>query len=173
MSLILETRRMVLRNFIRADVERYPQIRDAVSHPHESAAELAAERSRELARGYIAAADCQPRLDYQLAMLERVDGRLIGSCGVCLHGRGARSAEFNCEVAADWQRQGLALEAGEALLAVVFRDLGLENVSARIPAENLAGQGLADRLGMRAVDPTETPAVLYTIGAGEWTRGNS
>lgn len=170
MSMILETKRLILRNFIRSDVAKYALIHDALAGPGVAQAGSAAAGAEELARGYIAAADCQPRLDYHLAILERRDGKLIGSCGICLHGPRARTAVLNCEVVNDWRSQGYGYEAAEAVLNVAFRDLGVHYVSAEVSPRNAAAIRLASRLGLAAVNPepdNETDMIMG-IKASDW-----
>lgn len=90
----------------------------------------------------------QPRARYQLAIVLRCDGQLIGNCGLRKPYAAAVAAELGCELAPDYWGEGYAAEAVRALLNAGFRELHLEQVWASCIAENSAAIRLVERVGM-------------------------
>ena len=165
--MILETRRLILRNFIRADIPLYAAVcasKDAPPDPEERA------------RGYIAAAACDPRLDFRMAVLDRRDGGLLGSAGIRLHGADSRTAMFSCEMARDHRQQGLGFEAAEAVIDMAFRELSLENISATTTTSNEAAVRLLYSLGMHPVSGTVSGSIgdtVMSLSRRDWFRQDS
>ena len=84
-------------------------------------------------------------LGIALADSDRVIGDLTLMMGPPEH----RSAELGWVLHPAQSGHGYATEAVHALMGLVFDDLGLHRVTARIDARNEASLRLADRLGMR------------------------
>ena len=72
--------------------------------------------------------------------------------------------------------QGLATEAGRALLAFGFRELELPEIVAAIEQQNTGSVGVAERLGMSCRESVEWPKYgqvpLYSIKQVEFTGSN-
>jgi RimJ/RimL family protein N-acetyltransferase len=77
------------------------------------------------------------------------DDRVIGDLSLFGAEPEHRSAEIGWILHPDHSGHGYATEAVHALLHLVFDDLGLHRVTARIDARNESSLRLADRLGMR------------------------
>lgn len=81
----------------------------------------------------------------------RSDGRAIGTVQATLT-RSARSAEIAWVVGVEWQGQGFAIEAAQALVRWLDQR-GIEEVTAHVHPDHLASEKVAARAGL---SPTDT-----------------
>ncbi len=139
----LETERLILRPFVREDLDELARIGADPSTrgfawqgpvDHETTAHYLRDWTGEYRRGL-----------GHLAMIHKPDGRLIGHCG--LTRRGA-SLVLGYALHKDYWCMGLAPEACGAVLEYGFEELELEEIHTQIPADNRAWRGMAERLGM-------------------------
>lgn len=146
----IETPRLVLRE-LRAsdfeDVHRYaadPQVtRHMLWGPNDPAA------TRDfLARAEASAAEV-PRRCWELAIVLRAEGRVIGSCGLYARRELHREWEVGYVLAASHWRRGLGSEAIGALVDAAFASLGAHRVYATLDPANAASARLLRRLGFR------------------------
>jgi RimJ/RimL family protein N-acetyltransferase len=86
---------------------------------------------------------------YQLGIVLRATGELIGDCGIHVSATEPREAEVGITVAPGFQRRGLAGEALRALLGFLFDDLGKHRVYGSLDPRNAASLALLERVGMR------------------------
>jgi len=86
---------------------------------------------------------------FQVAIVERATGSMIGDCGLHCRQDDPRQMEFGITLAPSHQGQGYATEALDCLLRFVFVTLGKHRVSAVTDAENHAAAALFRRLGFR------------------------
>ena len=152
----IETDRLILRDFTKEDVsaladcradERYWLYYDRVADIEENA--------REHVELFIRWRSEEPRTHFQLAILLKQEGRLIGDCGLRrrpqLSYGGATDLEADIGYELDprqWGR-GYATEAVQSLLRFGFQTLGLHRVWAFCLAANEPSWRLMERLGMR------------------------
>jgi [ribosomal protein S5]-alanine N-acetyltransferase len=82
--------------------------------------------------------------------VEKVDGRLIGRCGLLPHSlQGRDEVEIAYLIArSDWSR-GLATEAALALRDHGFDSLGLDRLVSIIHRDNMASRKVAEKAGLR------------------------
>ena len=104
---------------------------------------------RDFVRRFIALRDEQPRLKYQLAITLRLDGQLIGNCGIRMGRPDAREADLGYELDPRYWGQGYATEAARALLAFGFEELGLHRIWANCVADNVGSARVLEKVGMR------------------------
>lgn len=78
-----------------------------------------------------------------------LDGRVVGTWSLFALDRQSRRAEIGYALAASVWGRGLATEAGRAVVAHVFDDLGLNRLEADIDPRNLASARVLERLGFR------------------------
>lgn len=147
------TRRFLLRDF--TDAERpvflayQADPRLLAFHGPDEAGPEQAERLFDLFREW---ATEEPRRNYQLAILRREEPTLLGTGGVRGAGCEPGQAELGIELAPDfWGRHGYAIEAGRALLAFGFGELGLEEIRGRTVSANARVQRLAEWFGAEVV----------------------
>ncbi len=90
----------------------------------------------------------QPRRKYQLAIVLRQDGQLIGNCGIRMQNAHAQIADLGYEIDQRYWNQGYATEAARALLDFGFGHLGLHRIWAQCIAENSASAHVLEKIGM-------------------------
>jgi RimJ/RimL family protein N-acetyltransferase len=86
---------------------------------------------------------------FQLAIVHRESGQLIGDCGLHFLKDDRRQSEIGITLAPSHQRQGYALEAVQAVLEYLFTGLGKHRVFASMDPRNTAVIELFKRVGMR------------------------
>lgn len=91
----------------------------------------------------------QPRRKFQLAVVLRADGRLIGNCGIRLKTEDAREGDIGYEFAPDEWGKGYATEAARAIVGFGFGELGLHRIWSWCIAENTGSWHVMEKLGMR------------------------
>jgi RimJ/RimL family protein N-acetyltransferase len=86
---------------------------------------------------------------FQLAIILRDTGLLIGDCGLHYPAEETRQAEVGITLAQEYQGKGYALEALTAVLDYLFITLGKHRVYASVDPRNRSCLALLERLGMR------------------------
>ena len=86
-----------------------------------------------------------PRKKFQLAIIKKSSGELIGSGGVRIEMPGA--ASIGCEVGRIWHGSGYAKEAGLAMLEFGFLNLHLNSIYAETNSKNLSAIRLCKSMG--------------------------
>ncbi|RYE08323.1 MAG: N-acetyltransferase [Hyphomicrobiales bacterium] len=146
----VETQRLLLRPFSRGDVDAvysYRSRADVAEYlfdppmTHEECAEAVRQRI-----GQIAFSGEGDKL--LLAVERKEDQRLVGEVSLIWRSVADAQAELGYILHPDAQGQGLATEAGRALLAFGFEVVGLHRIYARCDARNLASARVMRRLGM-------------------------
>jgi RimJ/RimL family protein N-acetyltransferase len=83
---------------------------------------------------------------FELAVVRKEDGKLIGGCG--LHAEGHAAELGYCFSRAAW-RQGYASEAANALLRLGFCELGLHRIYAKCRPDNIGSFKVMEKIGMQ------------------------
>ncbi len=143
----IETERLVLRDFVPADLPAYIAMQSDprwlehyewdVRDPSDVEALL------EMFLGFQRA---DPRIKFQLAVT--LDDELIGSCGMRTDAPGATQGDIGYELAADHWGKGYATEAARAMVDYGFRELGLHRVWSWCNADNERSAAVLTRVGM-------------------------
>ena len=152
----IETERLVLRDFslddatalaaCRAD-ERYWRYYD-----EEDDILAGARRHVEM---FVAWQQAEPRTHFQLAIMLKRSGRLIGDCGLRQRGELAfgeaanNEGDIGYELDPAYWGQGYATEAVLAILAFGFGERGLHRIWTACSSENERSWRLMERIGMR------------------------
>ncbi len=148
--MIVETERLLLREF---DEDDWPAVLAYQSDPRYLRYTSWHERSEAEVRAFVERfRDWQretPRTRFQLAVVLRSEGRLIGNCGIRIVEPTARGAETGYELDPRYWGRGYATEAAGAMLAFGFEQLGLHRVAAECVAENAALARVLEKLGLR------------------------
>lgn len=164
---MLQTERVALRPFTRADLEVFvayrsdPQVARYQSWDPATAADEAEPflaEQREVAFG-------APGRWRQLAIVERATGALCGDCAVRVVNDQPATAEVGVTLAREWHGRGLASEALRALLAELFDGRELHRVFARADDRNAPVHALLERVGLRC----EARLVEADWFKGEWS----
>jgi RimJ/RimL family protein N-acetyltransferase len=144
----LETARLVLRPFAKADIDEVARLAGArevaqytlhIPHPYQ----------RHMAETWIASH--RERYDegvaLTLAVTERQGGSLVGAMGLSVDA-GNLTGELGYWIGVPYWSRGYATEAAQAVLAYGFGTLGLERIHARHLAPNVASGRVMRKLGM-------------------------
>lgn len=176
----LTTPRLILRDFVREDWRAVLVYQDDPRYLryYEWEARDAAT-VRKFIEEFINQQAEQPRRRYQLAVVRRDDGRLIGNVGIRLDTAESYEAELGYEIAPDEWGQGFATEAAAALVAFGFGSLGLHRINAWCVADNAASARVLQKLGMSLEGRVREreyykgrwwDVLLYGLLAKEWAR---
>ena len=145
----LKTGRLLLRTVRPADAEAVFKYRSSpeVRKYQGSFASLA--QTRRLIRLTAGLKPNAPRTWYQLAVLERTGGRLLGDIAIHFRDKENRQAELGYTLAPEYQGKGYAFEAAARVLEYLFGTLKKHRVSASVDPRNVRSVKLLERLGMR------------------------
>jgi ribosomal-protein-alanine N-acetyltransferase len=166
---IIETSRLVLRQFAWADVEALAAI---LSDP-ETMRYYPAPFTREGVEEWIERNRKRYAIDRHglWAMILKSSGELIGDCGLIRQKiDGIEEVEISYHVRRDLWRQGLASEAAEACRDYGFARLSVDRLISLIRPENLASRRVAEKIGMNLWKQAlwrELPHCVYVIRRGE------
>ncbi len=173
----LETRRLILREFRAGDL-------DAV-HAYGSDPEVVRfmpwgpntpEETRRFLQRKFDEQAADPRPTYDVAVVERASGRVIGSVGLRLNAERTQAALGYCYARHAWGR-GIATEAAWAMLRFGFEELGLDRIHATCDAQNIGSARVLEKIGMRREghriedilqDGRWRDTLAYAILAREW-----
>lgn len=127
----IATQRFLLRDFIEGERSRFLAYQaDPRSQVFSDPTQASLEAATRLFETFCTWAAEQPRLNYQLAIVQRsAPGLLIGCCGLRAKGHQADEMEMGIELAPDyWGRYAYAIEVGHTLLDFGFSDLCREKI---------------------------------------------
>lgn len=119
------------------------------------------------AQGYVArmlaSQQERPRRRWELAVVCRTDGTLVGACGLAMT---RERGTVGYVLARDRWGQGFGTEAAAAMLQFGFDSLGLERIDATCPRGHAASARVLGKLGLRRVPASWWPP----WSAGQWWR---
>ena len=90
-----------------------------------------------------------PRRRFQLAIVQKESGGLMGNCGLRRKPENEWEADIGYELSPQYWGHGYATEAARAMVDFGFRELGLQRISSWCIADNLASARALERLGFR------------------------
>ena len=178
----LATKRFLLRDFNDADTAAFEAYHnDPRSQEFYGAEQTKPEHARELIGLFKAWAAAQPRLNYQLAIIQRSGPQvLVGCCGVRCAGSEPGTAELGIELAPEyWGRYAYAIEVMRALVEFGFGTLELQTIYGGTVSANSRVARLVSSFGATAI-ARPTPAwmssrgwtqVEWRITRSQWERG--
>ncbi|MDZ7957270.1 MAG: GNAT family N-acetyltransferase [Aulosira sp. DedQUE10] len=154
------TKRFLLRDFIKEDEPSFfayhadPRYAEFCTPE-----EVAPSHTHELLHLFSQWADERPRLNYQLAIIERLNSQeLIGCCGLRRENYSSEQAELGIELAPQfWGRYAYAIELAKALIDFGFQDLGLKEIRGISVSANLRVARLALGYGFVAIGTLHSP----------------
>lgn len=165
----LATKRFILRDFNDADTAAFESYHnDPRSQEFYGAEQTRPEHARELIQLFRLWAAAQPRLNYQLAIIQRNGSQaLVGCCGVRCAGSEPGTAELGIELAPEyWGRYAYATEVMRALVEFGFGTLELQTIYGGTVSANSRVARLVSSFGATAVI-RPTPAWMSNRG---WTQ---
>jgi RimJ/RimL family protein N-acetyltransferase len=119
---------------------------------------------------------------FQLALVHRARGTLIGDCGLHFLSSDPLQVEIGITLAASHHRQGFGSEAVMAILEFVFAKLGKHRVFASVDPRNTAAIALFNRVGMRKeahfieslwLNEEWVDEVIFAMLEREWKLGST
>lgn len=148
--MILETERLILRDFVAED---WQAVLTYQSNPHYLRYYAWATRTpndvQEFVAMFLKQQTQSPRIKYQLAATLKSSGELIGNCGIRMNSPNAVEADIGYEIdPAHWGR-GYATEAASAMIHYGFTELKVHRIWASCIAENVGSARVLEKLGMR------------------------
>ncbi len=149
--MLLHTPRLVLRNFIDADLEYFVAYRNVPEVAMYQGWRLPYTREQGLEFLHEMKDMESPKQGrwLQLAIELKETGEMIGDVGVRIHDQDAHQAGIGFTIAPAHWRHGYAVEAITALLEFLFEDIGLHRVSADCDTENTASWHTLEKAGFR------------------------
>jgi RimJ/RimL family protein N-acetyltransferase len=145
-----ETRRLLARSFVTADVEAFVAYRaDPDVARYQSWSDFTLERGHDFVASLRGATPGVPGEWFQFALERRSGGGLVGDLALKVDADEPRQAEVGFTLAPAHQGQGYATEALEGLLEHAFDAFGLHRVVAVTDALNAPAAALLERMGMR------------------------
>ena len=150
-EVILETERLILRDFRMSD---YEDVHEYGSDPETVRFVLDQPNTQEATRQYLHSrlvlAHQTPRKDYDFAITLKDSSKVIGGMGFySSRSAGMTEAEIGWMLNRKFHHQGYAQEAAKEILRFGFERLGLERVYARCDRENKPSWTLMERCGMK------------------------
>lgn len=146
----LETKRLVLRELHKDDwqeVLRYQS--DPRYLEFYSWAERTAEDVRDFVAMLVALQHEHPRTKFQLAIMLKQSGELIGNCGVRMNRSDATEADIGYELAPGHWGNGYATEAATAMVEYGFNELGVHRIWSWCIADNVRSVRVLENVGLR------------------------
>lgn len=146
--MVLETDRLILRDFVledMADVHAYAS--DEVVATYMIWGPNTEDETRAFIGLTIQMQQQEPRVDYELAVVLKESGKLIGGCG--LRVTEPLTGEIGYCFNPSYWRQGYASEAAAAMLRYGFEKHGLHRVYATCRPDNVGSASVMRKIGMR------------------------
>ena len=144
------TDRLLLREFVTADwpavlaYQRDPRYLQYYDWPDRTPGD-----AQRFVQMFLEQQDEQPRRKFQLAVVLKAGGQLIGNCGIRQASAGAREADLGYELSPDHWGHGYATEAACAIVQFGFAELRVHRIWAWCIADNTASARLLERLGTK------------------------
>ena len=121
----------------------------------------------------------QPRTKFQLAVILKTTGQLIGNCGLRLQSDSTIEADIGYELSPAHWGQGYATEAAQVMVNLGFTEFGLHRISAHCLADNVGSARVLEKVGMQLEGRLREKmvfknrywdALLYAILVDEWRK---
>jgi RimJ/RimL family protein N-acetyltransferase len=153
----IQTSRLTLRPFQRADLLSFLDYRN---DPEVARYQSWESISEERGRLYIdEVKDAQPGVAgewYQVAIVLRETGELIGDIGLGIEREDPSQGEIGFTLSREHQGKGYGAEAVGALLDFAFSELGLRRITGTCDTRNTASARLMQRVGMKYAGRTNS-----------------
>ncbi len=180
LGLPVNTSRLILRDFVAADrasVHRYavdPEVTQYTDWEPNSE-----EATKAFLAQAFAAQRRRPRKQFDLAVVLKQDGPLIGACGLHLTQPHRKEGYIGCWLGRPFWGKGYAAETVQGLLTLGFQGLELHRIFAYCFPENVGSIRCLEKVGMRQEGHLRQHTwkhglwhdmFLYAILAHEWRR---
>ena len=146
----LHTDRLLLREFVSAD---WPAVlayqRDPRYLQFYEWTDRTAGDAQRFVQMFIEQQEEQPRRKFQLAVVLKATGQLIGNCGIRNASASAHEADIGYELSPDHWGHGYATEAARAVVQFGFAELKVHRIGAWCIADNVASVRVLEKLGLK------------------------
>jgi ribosomal-protein-alanine N-acetyltransferase len=146
----LTTERLILREFNEDD---WPDVLAYQTDPlylrYYEWTERTPEAVQEFVHMFLAQQQEQPRTKFQLAVVPKFTGQLVGTCGIRMERADAHEADIGYELSPLHWGHGYATEAAGAIVKFGFGELGLHRIWSWCIADNVGSARVLEKLGMR------------------------
>jgi RimJ/RimL family protein N-acetyltransferase len=147
---MIETRRLLLRDVLRADAEGFHAYRRREAYwQHVPMEPPTRKQIDEFLEQCLREQEESPRSSYCLAATLKDTNEIVGEALLRIRSARHCQGEMGWAVAEFHQGKGLATEIGLALLRFGFDEIGLHRIFARTRCENLASRRVMAKIGMR------------------------
>lgn len=146
----LETARLRMRDFVAED---WPAVQAYQSDPLYLRYNHWTERTeadvRNFVEMFIDHQRAHPRTKFQLALVLKAEGRLVGNCDIRIENVEQREASIGYELDSRYWGQGLATEAAQRIVRFGFEPLKLHRIWAQCVAVNVGSAHVLHKIGMK------------------------
>ena len=146
----LVTDRLLLREFVTAD---WPAVLTYQRDPRYSQYYEWTDRTpgdaQRFVQMFLDQQEEQPRRKFQLAVVLKDTGQLIGNCGIRKAAIASHEADIGYELAPDHWGNGYATEAAHAIVQFGFEELNVHRIWAWCIADNLASARVLEKIGLK------------------------
>jgi [ribosomal protein S5]-alanine N-acetyltransferase len=178
-SLIFYTDRLLLREFKEDDwpaVHQYGSDPEVVNYlPFGPNTE---QETRTFLNSVLAEQKEQPRFSYNFALINRSDGKLIGSCRIKITTIEYKNeGEIGYILNRNYWNQGYTTEAAQKVVSFGFEQRKLHRIFATCDPANTASYRVMEKIGMqregclreyKIIKGIWRDCLLYSVLAGEW-----
>jgi RimJ/RimL family protein N-acetyltransferase len=146
---MLETQRLILRNYTKEDFER---VHAYASMPLFSQYDVWGPNTEEdtikFLNDNIEKSQVENRFEFTFAICLKDNGLLIGGCGLVRESEKSAIASIGYSIHPDHQSLGYATECSHSLINYGFNILGLEVIYATCDSRNSASYRVMEKIGM-------------------------
>ncbi|MDZ8066532.1 MAG: GNAT family N-acetyltransferase [Nostoc sp. DedQUE08] len=148
--MILETHRLLMRDFVEADWQAvFAYQSDPLYLRYNYWTQRTQNDVCEFIQMFINQQKEQPRTKFQLAVVLKEENRLIGNCGIRVNDPEMREANIGYELNTQYWGQGYATEAAQAILKFGFEELRMHRIWSWCVSENVASVKVLEKIRMR------------------------
>jgi [ribosomal protein S5]-alanine N-acetyltransferase len=146
----LTTQRLILREFVEEDWEAVLMYQsDPLYLRYYAWTQRTEADVREFVGWFLANQQELPRTKFQLAVVLKSEGQLIGNCGVRVNDPELREGNIGYELDPRYWGHGYATEAAREIVRFGFEELGLHRIWSWCVAENVGSARVLEKVGMR------------------------
>ncbi len=146
----LETKRLVLREFVKDDWQAVLAYQsDPLYLRYNDWTERTPEAVQEFIGMFLNHQQQEPRTKFQLAVVLKSNNQLIGNCGVRMEKAHAHEADIGYELSPKHWNQGYATQATHAIVDFGFSHFGVNRIWANCVADNVGSAHVLEKLGMK------------------------
>jgi RimJ/RimL family protein N-acetyltransferase len=167
--MILETSRLILRQFQNEDIERLAELTVNRDFMRFSPGPYTRKQTRAVLQKFLNWN--QAGLPSQFAVVLRENGVLLGYCGFLHHPELAEEVEIGYRLDPAYWNRGLITEAARAVRDHAFVDLKLSRVISLIHPENIPSRRVAEKIGLTPEQEIKFrgfPATVFALSREQW-----